>query len=184
MKLPTTTQIISAVGKHWLNFDAVPPDKLEAACLRGSEFHRLAALQAQALWIDEVPPECAGFFRSFSDWLKAFVSEVVVVEQQFVDKTLGFTGTPDAILRIKGDTGLTLVDWKSGQTASRGWRLQISAYRHLAEVNDYPISRVAILQPHPDGKKAKYSETTKSMTADWNVFKSMLTVFKFLEGGN
>jgi hypothetical protein len=182
MNLPHVTEIISTVGKHWLNFDAVPKDRLEAACQRGSDFHRLAALHAQSLWVDEIPDDCAGFFKSFSGWLAAFVSEVVVVEQQFVDKTLGFTGTPDAILRIKGDPGLTLVDWKSGQTASKGWRLQVSAYRHLAEINGYPIGRVATIQPRPDGEKAKFTEYTRSLTADWNVFRSMLNIWGFFNG--
>lgn len=182
MSLPHVTEIISQVGRYWLNFDNVPPDRLEAACQRGSDFHRLAALHAQSLWVDEIPDECAGFFKSFSGWLAAFVSEVVVVEQQLVDKTLCFTGTPDAILRIKGDPGLTLVDWKSGQSTSKGWRLQISAYRHLAETNGYPIGRVATLQPHPDGKKAKFTEYTRSLTADWNVFRSMLNVWGFFDG--
>jgi hypothetical protein len=179
MIMPSVTRIISDVGKHWLNFDSVPPDRLEIACARGQDFHRLAALHAQSLWVDEIPDSCAGFFKSFLDWRAAFVTEVVVVEQQFVDKHLEFTGTPDAILRIKGDPGLTLVDWKSGQTASKGWRLQIAAYQRLAEINGYPIGRVATLQPHPDGKKAKFTEYTRSLTADWNVFRSMLGVWKF-----
>ena len=179
MNLPHVTEIISQVGKHWLNFDAVPPGVLERACARGSDFHRLAALHAQSLWVDEIPDDCAGFFKSFSDWMESFVAEVGVVEQQLVDVVLGFTGTPDAILRIKGDPGLTMVDWKSGQTASKGWRLQIAAYRHLAEINGYDIGRVATLQLHPDGKQAKFTGHTRSLTWDWNVFRSMLGVWKF-----
>jgi hypothetical protein len=183
MNLPSVTQIISTVGEHWLNFDAVPKDRLEFVCQRGSDFHRLAALTAQSLWVDEIPDSCAGFLMSFTRWLKDFIAKVVLVEQQLVDEHLGFSGTPDAILRIKGDPGLTLVDWKSGQTASKGWRLQISAYRHLAETNGYPIGRVATLQPHPDGKKAKFTEYTRSLTADWNVFRSMLNVWRFFNAG-
>jgi hypothetical protein len=182
VKLPSTTQVIGFVNSQ--AFANIPEAVLAVACARGTDFHRLAALQAQSLWVDEIPDNCAGFFKSFSIWVSSFVAEVVVVEQQFVDKTLGFTGTPDAILRIKGDPGLTLVDWKSGQIASKGWRLQVSAYRHLAEINGYPIGRVATLQPHPDGKKAKFTEYTRSLTTDWNVFRSALNVFKFFEGGN
>jgi hypothetical protein len=181
MNLPSVTTIISQVGKHWLSFDAVPPDRLEAACLRGSVFHRLAALHAQNLWIDEIPDSCAGFFRSFVGWYEKFVEEVVMVEQTLTHPTLGFTGTPDAILGIKGDPGLTLVDWKSGQSATKGWRLQISAYRHLAEANGYPVDRVATLQPHPGGGNARFTEYTRSLGADWNIFLSMLGVWRFLE---
>jgi len=179
-QLPSTTQIISTVGKHWLNFDAVPPDKLEAACLRGSEFHRLAALYVQRLWIDEIPDSCAGFLESFTRWFHDFADdEVVLVEQTLVHPTLKFTGTPDAILRIKGDQGFTLMDWKTPRALSKSWCLQLAAYRELAQVNGYPVERVASLQPHPDGGRAKFTGYTKTLVADFAVFWSMLNIWRY-----
>ena len=182
--LPSVTLIISQVGKHWLNFDAVPKDRLEFACQRGSDFHRLAALHAQKLWIDEIPDSCAGFFHSFSEWFGDFVEETVMVETTLIHPTLHFKGTPDTIIRMKGDSVLTLPDYKTPRALSKSWRLQLAAYRELARVNGYPVERVASLRPHPDGGRAKFDEYTKSLTADWNVFQSMLNVFKFFQGGN
>lgn len=179
MTLPSVTQIISTVGKHWLSFDNVPPDRLEFACQRGSDFHRLAALHAQKLWIDEVPDSCVGFFRSFTAWFGEFVEEVILVEQPLVHPTLHYRGTPDTILRIKGDTVLTLPDWKTPLALSRSWRLQLAAYRELARVNGYPVERVASLQPHPDGGRAKFTGYTKSLTHDFAVFLSMLNTWRF-----
>ena len=177
--LPSVTQIISQVGRYWLNFDNVPPDRLEFACQRGSDFHRLAALHAQKLWIDEVPESCAGFFRSFTTWFDEFVEEVVLVEQPLIHPTLHYRGTPDIILRIKGDSVLTLPDWKTPLALSKSWRLQLAAYRELARVNGYPVERVASLQPRPDGSRAKFQGYTKSLTPDFAIFLSGLNWWKF-----
>lgn len=182
--LPSVTMIISEVGKHWLNFDAIPPDVLERACIRGSDFHRLAALHAQNLWIDEVPESCAGFFKSFTKWFDEFAEEVVMVEQTLVHPTLNYMGTPDIIVRIKGDKGLTLIDWKTPLALSKSWRLQLAAYKALADVNGFlqSLDRVASLQPHPDGGRAKFQGYTKSLTQDFNVFLSMLNVWRYFNG--
>ena len=181
MTLPSVTQIISQVGRFWLNFDNVPPDKLEFACQRGSDFHRLAALHVQNLWIDEIPESCAGFFRSFVGWYANFVEEPILVEQTLIHPTLHYHGTPDAILRIQGDTGLTLVDWKTPRALSKSWRLQLAAYRELARANGYPVERVASLQPHPDGGRAKFTGYTKSLTPDFAVFQSGLNWWNFFQ---
>ncbi|MDD4985625.1 MAG: hypothetical protein PHQ43_07540 [Dehalococcoidales bacterium] len=184
MNLPSVTTIISQVGRYWLNFDNVPPDRLEAACQRGSDFHRLAALHAQRLWIDEIPESCTGFFHSFTEWFDEFVEEIVMVEQTLVHPTLHYQGTPDAIVRIKGDTGLTLIDWKTPLALSKSWRLQLSAYRELAEkVLEIYVPRVASLQPRSDGSRAKFQGYTKSLNPDFAVFLSMLNTWRFFNVG-
>ena len=177
--LPSVTQIISQVGRYWLNFDNVPPDRLAFACQRGSDFHRLAALHAQKLWIDEIPDSCAGFFHSFTEWFLEFVEEVILVEQPLVHPTLHYKGTPDIIVRMKGDSVLTLPDYKTPRVFSLSWRLQLAAYCELARVNDYPVERVASLQPHPDGGLAKFEDYTESLTHDFAVFWSMLTTWRY-----
>lgn len=178
MGYPHVTEIL----RPWADFSRIDPEVLALAANRGSDFHALAATHAQKLWVDEIPNNCVGFFRSFTDWFDCYVSEVVLVEQQLIDKANGFLGTPDAILRIKGDSGLTLIDWKSGQTASKTWVIQVAAYRHLAEKNGYPIARVATLQPRPDGRLAKFTEYTKSLTPALAVFLSALNCWRFFNG--
>lgn len=177
--LPSVTLIISQVGKHWLNFDNVPKDRLEFACQRGTDFHRLAALHAQKLWIDEIPDSCVGFFHSFSEWYGDFVEETVMVEQTMIHPTLHFKGTPDTIVRIKGDAGDCLIDWKTPRALSKSWRLQLAAYCELARVNGYPVERVASLQPHPDGGRAKFQGYTESLTPDFAVFWSGLNWWRY-----
>ena len=182
MKLPSVTQVIGFVNSQ--AFANIPEDVLAIACARGTEFHRLVAMHVQNLWIDEIPENCAGFFRSFVGWYANFVEEVVGVELTFTHPTLGFTGTPDAIVRIKGDKGLTLIDWKTPAALSKSWRLQLAAYKNLADTNIGPqVDRVASLQPRRDGGRAKFTGYTKSLTPDYAIFLSALNVFKFFEGG-
>jgi len=179
VSIPHVTEVISHVGQHWLNFDAIPPDKLEAASQRGTDFHRLAAAHLNRHWIDDIPDSCVGFLKSFVEWADAFVEEVVMVEKTLTHPTLHYQGTPDAIVRIKGDTCLALIDWKTPKVASKSWRLQLAAYRELASRNRTPIGRVASLQPHPEGGRAKFTGYTKSLTADFAVFLSGLNWWRY-----
>jgi hypothetical protein len=167
------------VGQHWLNFSAINPEVLEKACTRGSDFHRLAALHAKKLWINEISDSCVGFFKSFREWFEAMVEEVVLVEEILVHPVLNYKGTPDTIVRMKGDVGLTLLDWKTPRALSKSWRLQLAAYCELAWVNDYLVKRVASLQPHPDGGPALFQEYTKFLTPDFAVFLSGLNWWRF-----
>ena len=102
-----------------------------------------------------------------------------MVEETLVNPVLGYQGTPDAILRIKGDQGLTLVDWKTPRVFSKSWVIQIAAYFKLAEKHDYPVFRAASLQPHPQGGKAQFKEYTQSLKPAFAVFLSALNCWRY-----
>ncbi|MCX5906380.1 MAG: hypothetical protein NTY64_04110 [Deltaproteobacteria bacterium] len=104
---------------------------------------------------------------------------MVIVEKTLTDQIQGYRGTPDAIVRMKGDDGLTLLDWKTPQVESKNWRIQIAAYRALAEKAGYPIMRVATLQPHPKGKRAKFTEYSLSSLQDFTIFLSALNCHRY-----
>jgi hypothetical protein len=177
---PSVTQVIQQVYR---GFDHIPPDVLAAACARGDEVHRLCALYAKGLWIDEVAPEYAGYFQSFQKWFDKYVVAVHLVEERLTDEGLRFTGEPDFIFTLRGDSGKSLVDLKTPQVGTRAWRLQLSAYRHLAVNGGHEIIRVFALRPRPDGKlptiPPKY-EYTGTVLHDFEFFKSALNVWRFL----
>lgn len=163
------------------DFSMVRPDKLEAACLRGSQVHAIIASILKGLWIANIPENCQPYIDSFNLWLPV-VDEVVMVEETLIDKGHGYKGTPDAILRIKGDEGFTLCDWKSPVVESKSWRLQISAYRALAMQNGYLIHRTGALQLSPKGKVAKFREYSGTITHDYSLFLNALAVYKYFNG--
>lgn len=180
--LPSVTEVIGFCNSQ--AFANVSPERLEVASVRGQEFHQLAAAYLLSLPILEVPEECEGYFTSFRRWADSMVEEVVLVEERLVCPAYGFTGMPDLVCRLKGDDELVLGDYKTGQVASKGWRLQTAAYRYLAEKKlARIITRTFSLQPRPDGKRAKFLEYSKSLTPDFAVFLSALQVFKFFNEG-
>ena len=165
----------------FVDFSRVPPATLEAACLKGSQIHSIIASLLKGLWVPNTPENCQPYIDSFNLWLPV-VDEVVMVEETLIDKARGYKGTPDAILRIKGDEGFTLVDWKSPVMESKSWRLQISAYRALAMQNGYLIHRTGALQLSPKGKVAKFREYSGTISHDFSVFLNALSIYKYFNG--
>ena len=163
------------------DFSQVPPATLEAACLKGSQVHAIIASILKGLWVAEIPENCQPYIDSFNLWLPV-VEEVMMVEETLVDKVRKYKGTPDAILRIKGDEGFTLVDWKSPVLESKSWRLQISAYRSLAMQNGYLIHRTGALQLSPKGKVAKFREYSGTINHDFSLFLNALSIYKYFNG--
>ena len=63
-------------------------------------------------------------------WLDETVREVVAVEEPVYNEAFRYAGTPDLIRRLKGDRGLTVVDWKTGAGVYESYKLQTAAYQH------------------------------------------------------
>jgi len=175
--LPSVTQVL----QPWVDLSMVPADVLEFAKVRGNDFHSLAARYALGLWIDEVPESCVGRYASFKKWFDATVVDVVLVEKRLIHRKLHYTGEPDIIARLRGDTGLCLLDYKTPQAFSKTWCAQIAGYKELAEHNDYPIQRAATLQPHPEGKRAKFRDYM-THREDLAAFLSALNCWRYFHG--
>jgi len=178
--VPSVTQAIGFGNPG--AFANVPPHLMLVAQERGTAFHEIAAAYAKKLWLPTLPEELTGFFLSFTRWFDKFVVETVMVEERLKHPTLYYEGTPDWVGRLKGDLGLTLVDWKTPHYASKGWRLQLAGYKGLCEKAGYEIARVASLQPRRDGKTAKFIDYPNSLTNDMAIFMSVLNVWRFYNG--
>ena len=175
---PSVTQVL----RPFCDFSNIPPDVLENACRRGDEVHRLAALYARSLWIDDVPAEYAGYYTSFTRWFDQYVVAVHLVEESLADPALGFTGEPDLIVTVKGDQGKSLIDLKTPQVGRLSWRVQCAAYRHLAQKAGHEIIRTFALRPRPDGKMPGIPpdyEYTGTFHCDFSIFLSALNCFRF-----
>ena len=157
----------------------MPEAVLAHAAQRGSRVHAICAAMAQGLWVPSVPEECAGYVESFRKWLPV-VEEVVAVEVELVDENLGFLGHPDLIVRMRGDRGLSLTDLKTPAGVSPLWKCQLAAYKHLAEVNGYPISRVFSLRLSPTGAAPKLDEYRDS-PRDLAAFLSALNAYRYFK---
>jgi hypothetical protein len=174
--IPSVTEVISFVNSR--AFDDIPSYMMVRAQDRGTDVHAAAAAHLLGLWYD-VDPAHEGYIRSLENWVSEYLELVIFVEEELVSEKYGFTGHPDALVRLRGDIGLTLIDWKTPKPLSLSWRLQLAGYRLLAEANGHKIARVASLRLAADGGRAKFDGFSKYLAHDQNVFLSALNVYKF-----
>jgi hypothetical protein len=148
---------------------------------RGEIVHAYAASYLTGLFMPAVPEEYQGYCESVKKWIDNCVIEVVLVEQRLEDKRLGFCGKPDAIVKIKGDPGYSLPDFKTGQSLSKAWRLQSAGYRHLAKADKgIDTLRGFPVRPKKDGSGVlPVDDYAKDIRADMNIFQSALNTYRF-----
>jgi len=155
----------------------------EASRERGTIVHRIIKGLLKGLWIPKHPLH-QGYIDSFLGWKEEMVEEVILVEEPLVCVEFGFRGRPDAILKLKGDIGLSIPDWKTSASASvlmkKLWRLRTGGYRILAESNGYKICRCLDLLLNVDGKPAR--ATAEGELLDTAYFLRALDLNRFLNG--
>jgi hypothetical protein len=160
------------------DFSMVRPDKLEAACERGSILHRAFALHASGLWLPELAAEYQGYFDSFCNWHDLAVEETLAVEEELVCEKYGFCGHPDWIGIIRGDKAPSLIDWKTGQAKMKAHRLQVAAYHHLAK-EKYGVKRVLLMHPKANGGRASVVGHTGTLARDFATFLNCLSAYNY-----
>lgn len=152
------------------------PHVLAVASARGTAVHGHCEAIAQGLFPLGIDPEHAGYVDSFMRWFEN-VEEVAATELRLLDTATGFHGQFDILCRLRGDTALSLWDYKTPEAAGRTWPAQIAAYRHLARVHGYPSARGGMIRLRKTGRPAIIDEYTDTERHDWNVFISALNVY-------
>jgi len=131
---------------------------VEKAAERGSQVHQACAAIAQGLMPMHYQ-EMTGYVDSFRGWFRRVVVEVWTVEHYLETHSMPpFCGTPDLIVKLKGESKLAVVDLKTPSAASRSWSLQLAGYRRLAELNGYSIGRAFSLRLDYNGGRPKVDE--------------------------
>jgi hypothetical protein len=154
---------------------------LEKAKSRGSNVHAICAAILQDLWVPAIDEDCRLYIESFQLWRKTALDHVILIEQKLIDENLGFCGHPDLICLLNGNMQLVLVDFKTPRVKSKSWRLQLAAYKHLAKVNGFDVSRVGSLRLSPDGNMPIFDEYTEASGQDLNIFLSALNCHRFFK---
>ena len=176
--LPSVTQVL----RPYSDFSGIPEDVLENAARRGSLVHRYCAGSAQGLWTPFIDSECAGYVESFRRWF-GFVDEVHMAEVALVDERLGFRGTPDLVVTLRGDGHPSLWDLKTPRTPARGWVPQVAAYQHLATQSGMcpvPIRRAGCVRLNPDGGPPIIDEyDLETLLQAFRAFMGALSAWRF-----
>jgi len=171
---PSVTEILSPyIDSQWFTDESRE---------RGEAVHAAAAAYLQGLFVPPLKPEWKGYFESFKKW-SDIIDEVILTEERLTDTAMGFTGQPDMIIRIKGDTGYSLPDIKTGQSKLKVWEIQSAAYRHLAKtVKGIDTIRGFPVRPKPDGSGVlPVGDYARNYTNDFNIFRSALNCQRYFK---
>jgi hypothetical protein len=152
------------------------PGVIERAAQRGTVVHGYCESSAKGFPPVGIPEELRGYWESFMCWF-ADVQEVIACELRLFDIKLGFHGQADIICRMKGDTALSLWDYKTPEVVSPTWGPQIAAYFHLAESSGYQVKRAGMIRLRKSGRPPIITEYTETRRRNWNVFVSALNVY-------
>lgn len=86
------------------------------------------------------PPQVQTATQNFIAWYEGSGLEIIAQEQGVHSKKHGYAGTLDAIARVRGDQGLLVCDWKSGNGIHDEAALQLAAYVFAyEEMHNVPI---------------------------------------------
>jgi hypothetical protein len=179
--LNTTGKIsVTQCFSPFISWDHISPEVLQKAAARGQRVHDAIAdeLNGEFAIIDDD-------IRGYMDGARRFlenVEAVSLVEERLVSDVYGFTGQIDLLCRVKGDEFNTLVDFKTSSIVSKSWPLQVAAYRHLVEANNYgKVGRSLIVQLKKDGT-FKIHETTNTKH-HFSIFLNVLSSYKWFNPG-
>lgn len=175
IKYPRVTEILSP----YIDFSMVPEATLAQAAYRGTQVHSLCAAYAQKLFTP-IPQEYAGYLLSFQKWFDQFVKEVLYVEKELIDPAYGFMGHIDFYGRLKR-LCMALIDIKTPITLYKQWKVQLSAYKRLLDVDKKKVDVIASLQLDPKGgipKMVRYENSAQ----DLNIFLGILNAHNYFKG--
>ncbi len=136
-------RVSEIIGKQ--NADALRGISLEVlanAAFRGTKIHSYCTSWARSLWIDEIEPEYQPYYDAFVQWAEEHVEEVIHSSVRLYDDELRFTGEFDMIVKMKESKEMVLIDIKTSASTSKAWPLQLAAYGHLCNQNDYHFDRI------------------------------------------
>lgn len=129
--VPSVTQIIAPLTSYAM----VPADALELARQKGQAVHKLVELWAAGDLDEATLPE---WMLPVYEWWLKFVSdsgiEILASERKVYHPTYRYAGTLDIKCRLRGFTGIGIVDVKRSFLAGGAIGLQTAAYREAENV--------------------------------------------------
>ena len=169
---------------NWLK--SIPDYQRDTAADMGSRVHGLAERLARGEAV-EVTEDERPFAERYAKWIAANEPEFLYLEEMVANLTVGYAGTFDAILRLKGKT--YLADVKTGTGIYPETAIQLAAYAHgefMGRPGDptrYRIPQIdayAVLHVRPDQpvEFVPYAVTD----ASWQAFLACKTLHSWSEG--
>jgi len=172
---PSVTQIIPS------DFSKVKPDVLEAAALRGKLAHNALRLYALGAYDpNPLPYDVQPYFDSGRRWFDEYVDTVMWVEAEFVHPLYLYTGHPDLVAILRGNSLPSVIDYKTPeQYMERQWVAQLVSYTKMIEAQEkITLGPGVDVRLRGDGRPARANPVRDPETA-WNGFLNALGAFNY-----
>lgn len=150
---------------------------------RGSAVHSAISAYLSSVYVIPLKHSWNLYFKSFVKWHSQNIEKVYFVENRLISGSLiKYCGKPDAILKLKNDQGVYLVDWKTSQAYQKWWAIQGAAYIKLAKDAGYKITGGMSVRLKKDGSGCLVDRWPEDSTYDYNIFLSLYNAYKFFNG--
>ncbi|MHC4310857.1 MAG: hypothetical protein ACYSW3_00115 [Planctomycetota bacterium] len=180
-------RVTKPLNRHYAGLSRISPDIIAAAQRRGNIVHDWVFkyldqgfVPDPSMLTNEQP-----YIQSWLRWHKAMVQETVAIELHLKCDCWQYTGHLDWLGRLKGDSFLTVLDWKTPVIEQKIWACQCAAYWHLVDKHyesELPVKRLGSLKLSPVGKDAEMIEYTDRKSAHLAAFLSALSVERYFYG--
>jgi len=193
LSYPRVSEIIGKQTEKEMR--AIPVDALVNAALRGTKVHGYCTSYLKDLWIPEIEDEYVPYVNAFKRWADENIEETLFTNERLYDDERRFTGEYDCIVILKDSKRTAMLDIKTSANVSKSWPIQLAAYKHLCELNGYPIETV--LNIHLKKTKAAIFDSEKRLyhpaivkpfmieyediTKYWSLFASALSCYDYFE---
>lgn len=175
---------------------SIPIDTLANACIRGTKVHDYCTTYVKGLWLPEIEMEYSPYVEAFMRWYDENVYQTLYTNTRLYDDNKRFTGEFDMIVILKESMKTAMLDLKTSANVSRSWPIQLSAYRHLCELNGYQPDMYlnihlkktkAAIFDMVEGEKTMISPPTikvaqilhEDLNPFWEIFSSALRCYDF-----
>jgi len=174
--IPSVTEVLGL----YADFSRIRPDVLAHAAERGTIVHQACAAIASGLWSLGVPPDCAGYVKSFERWFD-LVDTVHMVEAELIHPIYRYMGHLDLCVTLRGESHPRVVDLKTPVTEGPTWAAQIAAYEALVVNNsEMKPERSGSLRLRSDGGFPKYTENHDRSRA-FQAFMNALAAYRYFK---
>jgi len=95
-------------------------------------------------------------FNQYLIWKRDKQIKTIKIEYMMISEKYKYGGTLDALLEINDE--LTLLDWKTSNSISLDYKLQLAAYLYLLQEQNIIPNKVGLLRVPKDGSNFEYYE--------------------------
>jgi hypothetical protein len=193
---PSVTTVVEIINEPWLNkwrgkVGNEEADRIakEAAWLGTLVHDTLSALEIlpdnplqSSIDINNLDPLTQHAITLYLQWKWSVLDQWLMIEEPLVDEGIGTGGTPDRVGVLKGDTCLSLIDFKTGNKSIKH-RYQTAGYKLLLNRKGIDVKRRIVLYIPTTIKKGQSLSTKEycNHPRDERGFLSLLEIYNQIQ---